>query len=150
MEEKSPVTNTLWWGTWYPWAQGDTGLNIFIVTGLLFLLASSLGFHGDTADILHLQRRGLVGVYPLKSPLFTFTTLTLQSGWLKCHQKLDSFSYLPSPSHHHISREDTSTAPSPATPVQAAPNHTLPHRLRRVPPVICHLSKKGLVTDCCL
>ena len=38
---------------------------------MLFLLASSLGFHGDTADIiLDLQRMVLAGVYPLKSPLF--------------------------------------------------------------------------------
>lgn len=61
------------WGSLVPWAQGDTGASTcnFVVTGMLFLLASSLGFHGDTADIiLDLQRMVLAGVYPLKSPLF--------------------------------------------------------------------------------
>lgn len=72
---QAQVRGRLGWGALVLWAQGDTRVSTcsFVVSGMLFLLASSLGFHGDSSDIIQdLQRMALAGVYPLKSPLFLY------------------------------------------------------------------------------
>lgn len=72
-EGQAPMRSRLRQGSLVPWAHGNTGVSTcnFVDTGMLSLLASPLGVHGDTADIiLDLQRMALAEVYPLTSPLF--------------------------------------------------------------------------------
>lgn len=117
---------------------------------MLFLLALSLGFHGDTADInLDLQRMGPAGVYP--SPLFpshhidhfSLDGQRATKNWiclLTCLHPLATT----------FSQQDTRDASSPAyaslaaclpcqgclcpAPLRAAQSHTLLHRQRPIAP----------------